>query len=127
MTEEESTMVVEAMTAIPFFPPARAAQGLISSELQAMCGTLAQGTWLARRMLQLFNRWPGAKEMRAAYCAKFRPLDGTEAYSETYPDGIPSERENRTLIAGAVHIAELPEQERKLLGEVAEACGMPKR
>lgn len=100
MTEQEATIVVEMLTALPFFPTAGGAQALIGEELKAMCGSFTQAVWLARRMSQLYVKWPGAKEMRATYVSRYSASDGIDAYSEAYPDGIPSEAESRGLIAG---------------------------
>ena len=124
MNAEQATMVVESMAAIPFFPGEAAARGLISSELQRICGSVEQGAWLARRMTQLYERWPGLREMRAVYCGKFRPCDGIEADSTVYGDGIPSERESQSQISAPQ--ADLQEPEGKLLAEVAQSCSMPK-
>lgn len=100
MTEQEATIVVEMLTAMAFFPTAGGAQALIGEELKAMCGGFTQAVWLARRMAQLYAKWPGVREMRAAYCSKFGPLDRIECGSEIFLDGIPSEAESRGLIAG---------------------------
>lgn len=107
MTEQEKTMVVEAMTAIPFFPSEPAARSLIGSELQRMCGTLDRAMWLARRLTQLYSKWPGLMEVRAVLSSKWTPNDGIEAWSQVYIDGIPSEREERPQIA-ARQVLELP-------------------
>lgn len=98
MTSEEADVVVEAMTVLPHFPNAPAAQALIASELTAMCGTADQALWLARRMSQLYGKWPGMQEMRACYCSKFKPLDGIEQFSEVYSDGVPSEKDTRKAL-----------------------------
>ncbi len=115
MTEQEATIVAEAMSAVPFFPSAEGAKGLIVSELAAMIPGFEQGVWLARRMSQLYSKWPGAKEMRAVYCGKYRPADGIEADSEVFADGIPSEQKLPPIRIGP------PEQgtERKLIADVA--------
>ena len=41
------------------------------------------------------------REVRAAYCSKFKPDDGFEVYSDVYLDGIPSEKAPEPLKLGA--------------------------
>jgi len=105
MTHEEATMAVEAMTALPFFPSAGAAQALVADELMRMCQTGERAMWLVRRMTQLFTKWPGIREMRAVYCSKFATKDGVECYSEMFLDGIPSERDTPLQISGSPTLA----------------------
>ncbi len=93
MRSEEVTMVVESMTAIPYFPSEPAARALIGNELQRMCGSMEQAMWLVRRLTQLYSHWPGLVETRAVYCSKYRPCDGIEADSAVYLDGVPSEKQ----------------------------------
>lgn len=131
MTEQEATMAVEAMTVLDYFPSKVPAQALIAHELRCMCPTYSQAMWLVRRLSQLYAKWPGLREMRAAFCAKFRPADGIECGSEAYPDGIPSETESRGMIAGperkalsaGVAASADPLFEKTVL-EVADTCKM---
>ncbi len=115
MTEQEATIVAEAMSAVPYFPASEGAKGLIVSEIAAMVPSFEQGVWLARRMSQLYSKWPGAKEMRAVYCGRYKPADGIEVDSEVFADGIPSERKPEPVRIGP------PEQdtERKLIADMA--------
>ncbi len=41
--------------------------------------------WLVKRALAIFKEWPGPYELRALYCSRWRPADGTEAYSALFP------------------------------------------
>jgi hypothetical protein len=77
------------MAFFPSDPEVRA--GLITIFLN-MIETEEQMEWLANRALGIYARWPGVAEIRALYCARFKPKDGMEGYSEAYPDGYPSER-----------------------------------
>lgn len=126
MTNEEATIIVEAMTAIPFFPGEQAARGMISDELVAMCGTAQQGMWLARRLSQLYSKWPGMREVRAAYCSKYYPGDGIEVYSALYEDGIPSEKSPDLirLPAPRATITPADPEAARLLTELADECSM---
>jgi hypothetical protein len=92
MTNEDATIVVEALSAMKFFPSAEGARIAISNQLLSMCSDVTQGVWLANRALTLYGEWPGLPEIRAVLCSKFRPADGIEGSSTVYIDGIPSER-----------------------------------
>lgn len=123
MTSEEATILVEAMTVLPFFPFEQAARALISDELAAMCENAKQGMWLVRRLSQLYVKWPGMREVRAVYCAKFSPQDGLEVYSGVYEDGIPSENPNpyRPRISGRAPVEVIdPVADRELAELAAE-------
>lgn len=84
-----------------FFPMDENAMIAVMRLVSSMCHTEEQVQWLVDRMTGgLYDEWPGPREMRACFCSKYKPKDGQNAYSEVYPDGIPSEKENRRAIAG---------------------------
>lgn len=62
---------------------------IIAEEIAAMCGEDDQAIWLARQFTTAHKKWPGIGELRAFFCSCYAPLDGVDAYSELYPDGIP--------------------------------------
>lgn len=76
-----------------FFPSEPDARIGIADEIAAMATDEEQVRWLVSRLPKLYREWPAMHEVRAVFCSKFRPKDGIEVYSETYADGIPSERE----------------------------------
>src|SRR5690349_7814500 len=78
---------------LKFFPSDREARAAIVEMICEMASDECQVEWLVARALRLYNEWPGPRELRAAFCSKFRPRDGINAYSTVYLDGIPSERE----------------------------------
>jgi hypothetical protein len=45
--------------------------------------------WLVQRACNLWNKWEGIRELRAIYCARYRPGDGIESTSAIYTDGVP--------------------------------------
>lgn len=92
---------------LKFFPSSAAA---IAQFIAEMAENDEQVRWLAKRMPQLYNEWPGALEMRAVFCSKFKPRDGIEAYSRDprYLEGIPSERERQTPALPAPAMKALP-------------------
>lgn len=51
-----------------------------------------QTRWLVKRMLELYNDWPGPIELRAVFCSRFKPKDGVNAYSKVFPAGLPQTR-----------------------------------
>ncbi len=135
MTVEESTMIIEMFQAIPFFPTASGAQALIASELISMCKDSQQAVWLARRMSQLYGKWPGTREMRAVFCSKYPAQDGIECYSEIYLDGVPSERESSPLQIASAPVLALPEghnvsadpELENMVTQIAESLSAPQK
>lgn len=99
ITPEAMTKAIDEMAATLKYFPANATP--IARILSEMAATDAQVLWLARRLPQLHNEWPGALEMRAVFCSRFRPRDGVEAYStdQRFADGIPSEKAAAALPA----------------------------
>ncbi len=94
LTPEDALVIVEMLSNLDFFPPAGGARLLVCEEIRSMVHSPEDGVWLAQRMVRLYQKWPGLRELRTVYCSRCRPLDGVELIgtSETYPDGIPSER-----------------------------------
>jgi hypothetical protein len=82
-----------SMGAIPFFPADEDAQTAIANEIMAFCATVDQARWLVAKMIRTYTTWPGPREMRAAFCSKFRPQDGFEVGSAVYSDGVPTDRD----------------------------------
>jgi hypothetical protein len=89
-----TTVCVESLSAIPYFPTEAGARAAIQNQIAAMCKSEADALWLCARMVALYKKWPGVPEMRLVLCNGRKPLDAIEATgeSEYYPDGIPSER-----------------------------------
>ncbi len=84
------------MSLMKFFPGDEDSRGALMEMLGEMCQTDEQILWLARRMRNLYAEWPGAHELRAAYCSKYYPKDNIEAGSAVYLEGIPSEKPQRS-------------------------------
>ncbi len=73
------------LSLMKFFPADQQARAAL---LQIVCGiaeTNEQIEWLVRRALAVFTEWPGPYELRALYCSRWKPCDGTEAYSALFP------------------------------------------
>lgn len=78
---------------LKFFPSDPDARIGIAEEIAEMAGDEEQVRWLVKRVPKIHDAWPGVREVRAVFCSKFKPKDGIDAYSQVYPDGIPSEKE----------------------------------
>ncbi len=101
MTEEESTIVIEAMTGIPWFPTNNSARALISNELRQLVPTAEEGIWLATRATQLYEKWDfcGLRGFYQIWFSRYPPkndrerkLDLLSGSTQSYPDGVPKER-----------------------------------
>lgn len=82
-----------AVNLLKFPPPASAGPKLVE-RIVNMCSTDEQVRWLANRVTELYDEWPGPHELRAVVCSRFKPKDGIEADSK-HPryvdDGIPKD------------------------------------
>ena len=81
-----------------FFPAEADARIGIAEEVAAMCSSIEQVEWTIRRLPKLFSEWPGMREVRAVVCSKFKPADGIQMFSESFPDGIPSEHQQKPAL-----------------------------
>ncbi len=95
LTDEAAAVAVAALGAIPYFPSDATVRAVIAKELRAICRTPADARWLAGRMIFLYAKWPGPRDLRIVYASRNIPHDGVMpiGISEAYPDGIPPERE----------------------------------
>lgn len=83
---------VARMAMLKYFPSDPEARAALVGMACEIASTDAQVDWWVRRMLVLYNEWPGPKEMRACFCSRYKPKDGIEARSEKFIEGIPSEK-----------------------------------
>lgn len=92
INEQVATVAVAAMGSIPYFPTDATVRGMIAEEVRSLCGSPAEAVWLVERMIALYSKWPGPRELRIVYAARKVPHDGILPIgtSEVYPDGIPS-------------------------------------
>ncbi len=115
ITFEEAHAVINDLGALSFFPKDVRARLTLARLLRDFVTTKDQSQWLVRRMLQLFDVWPGPRELRALYCSRWKPRDGVEATSEKYPapPGYPPEHKPEPkLLFNPSEISADPELER---------------
>ncbi len=127
LTAEGLARGVRFMASMKFFPAADGDRAGIIELLGEMCHDDEEVEWLARRMRNQYNEWPGPLELRAMLSAKRKPKDGIEAGSSVYPEGIPSEHEAQPhkllpLPPGAIASAD-PEMDR-LVRDLATGKGL---
>jgi hypothetical protein len=91
LTPEVAADAVSKLALMAFFPGDSDTRGALIWALLQFVETEEQLDWLVERALQLYARWPGVGEIRALYCSRYKPRDGAETYSETYPRGFPHE------------------------------------
>jgi hypothetical protein len=119
---------INRMSLLTFFPPQTAWPGL-AMLIHDMCSTDEQVEWLARRVVTLYDSWPGPHELRAVLCSRFKPLDGIEAdskHARYIEDGIPSERPEISApapkrLTSANASADIEMQ--SMVASVASTCG----
>jgi hypothetical protein len=100
-----ASVKVAELAALPRFPQDQDARLLVYRTLMEMVqyaarepGDTWQDTvekdetaldWLIKRVVNLWNKWEGIRELRAVYCSHYRPGDGIESTSAIYTDGVP--------------------------------------
>jgi len=86
--------LITGLAALGSFPGGREARKSLALLLCDLAHYESEACWLIDRMTSgLYAKWPGPGEMRACFCARFRPRDGVERRSSVYPGGIPPERQ----------------------------------
>src|SRR5215472_12604629 len=130
ISKEAAEARVELLAVLPYFPGEPPQRGVIVNELVEMCSNEDQLKWLVKRTVKLWSKWESVRELRAIFCAKFKPADGFEVgYSQVFADGIvppESPEPSYTLPAlppGATASAD-PEMDR-LVTEGAKLVEMP--
>ncbi len=100
-TYDEVYAAIDQLAAMKFFPRESNARATIARLIKDFATSVDQVRWLTRRMLVLYDAWPGPREMRALFCSRWKPRDGIEATSSVYLEGFPPERkaEPKVLIA----------------------------
>ena len=91
LSAKVASLAIESMSLLEFFPQERAWPA-IACLIHDLCSTDEQVRWLAKRVVTLYNEWPGPVEVRAVFCSKYTPRDGIDGYSAIYLDGIPPEK-----------------------------------
>jgi hypothetical protein len=83
--------IILELGALKYFPSEHeeAALVAVTTDIANMVQSIEDAHWLVRRMRQLYNEWPGPRELRAVYCSERSPADGLLARSEVYPEGFP--------------------------------------
>jgi len=130
ISEDAAEKAVLKLAVLPFFPAEPTTRGVIFNELMELCSSDEQVDWLVKRTIKLWTKWESLRELRAIFCAKFKPADGFEVgYSQVFADGIvppESPEPSYTLPAlppGATASAD-PEMDR-LVTEGAKVVEMP--
>jgi hypothetical protein len=115
-----------------FFPGDEFSMNAIVRLCGSMCADEGQVRWLVDRMTSgIYQEWPGIAEMRACFCARYKPKDGIDAYSSVYPDGWPPDPTAPPRIAAPEFKAlppgkETPDPELEALTrQLVEQCRMP--
>lgn len=110
-----ASRLIADLAVVGSFPSEPEARMSLALLLCDMARYESEACWLIDRMTSgLYAKWPGPGEMRACFCARFRPRDGVERRSSVYADGIPPERQ--PLPAPAEHAARKPRARRRLIG-----------
>src|SRR5262245_60139338 len=91
MTKTAINRLTAKLATLKFFPTRADAVEAVTEAVIEFASTDEQLDWLGRRVVALFTEWPGPRELRAIFCARFKPADGFEVPSAAFPEGVPSE------------------------------------
>lgn len=86
---------VDQMALLQFFPSDAGTRKELLKLIGGICWNDEQVKWLAKRMITLFDQWPGPHELRAVLCSRWPAADGIDAvtkHSRYIEEGFPSEQ-----------------------------------
>jgi len=66
------------LTQLNFFPADEDGRTAVFLLVNQLVSSVDQVEWLVRRLLALFDKWPGPATVRAVFCTRYRPADGVE-------------------------------------------------
>lgn len=117
---------VDQMALLQFFPADEGTRKALLLLIGQMCWNDEQVKWLAKRVISLYDQWPGPHELRAVLCSRWPAADGIDALSN-HPryceEGFPSE--SRSSEFAQLSGPELKQLEAdKGIPEQAAAAGM---
>lgn len=93
-TERQIFEAAESFEALKFFPAGSAsAKEVVMKLLDKMVATQEQLAWLMDMQINRVGVWEGPAQVRALFCTRFRPVDGTEGEICTLPGFTPAECE----------------------------------
>ena len=87
--------LVAQLSVLRLFPSDPGGRVAVAKQLLAMCDTWEHAQWVVKRMSDLYNEWPGPRELRAVYCSRYKPKDDYEVNSSDprfVAEGFPRER-----------------------------------
>jgi hypothetical protein len=97
--------LIAGLATLGSFPSGNETRKSLALLLCDMARYESEACWLIDRMTSgLYASWPGPGEMRACFCARFRPRDGVERRSSVYPEGMPPERQALSPVEHAARV-----------------------
>lgn len=134
MTVKGAKQAVSKLSLVKFFPAGPDARAALMEELPLICDSDEKADWLAQRVCDLHQEWPGLSGVYQVWFSKYPPRNERERQIDNrcgstlaFPDGIPSETGRQEMAPIPLN----PAQERRLLGEFinpnTKALPAPKR
>ncbi len=82
--------MVEELRCLKFFPNDAAVLNAIVRLCGKMCADEEQVRWLIDRITSgIYSEWPGIAEVRACFCARYKPKDGITVCSTVFRRSLP--------------------------------------
>lgn len=107
---EKASRSIGKLTLLKFFPSDRDARLALVEMICGMAESNEQIDWFCKRVLQVFNEYPGPQELRSLFSNRYRPADGISASSVLYAaSGFPPDPEVERLKLPEPEMPKLPE------------------
>jgi hypothetical protein len=114
---------------IQFFPSDPEARIGIAEEIVAMAANEEQVRWLVGFLPKIYRDWPGMLEVRAVFCTRYKPADGSEAalgtsspaFAALCPDEAEAQKRlpGQRMIGGEVEPVTVDPEMRELIARCA--------
>ena len=114
ISEQQAIEAVGELGAIAYFPAGAAPQAAIMRALCAFVSGPRELGWLVDTAVNNMREWKGIAELRALYCVRFKPADGTEGSACTIAGYTPLDCEAANALA-PVDYKQLGERDRAAL------------
>jgi hypothetical protein len=128
MNPERIAMLCIPLTMLKFYPTDPQTRASVILLIVSMATTEDQVQWIVKRMLNLYDEWPGPRTLRAVFCHSHKPADGDDLRGVPcpgYPEGLPSEKPETPMLAlPPGHVASADPELEAMVGQLVE--DMPK-
>jgi hypothetical protein len=117
------------LTMLKYFPQEKSARVALVELACSMATEHQQIEWTVKRILTLYDTWPGPREFRAVFCSRYRPADGIDIVADMrmWPDGLPPDPDLQKPVLKAIASGGRFTNDPALEAQLSDACAkMPR-